>query len=97
MDDDLWDSMKKQAGWAENRRDKSLLREVGQLCSGKVGGLEAVVAFVLQMMEDEIDEISVDSGGRDSKAFLRLCFLSPRSLWALHKGSLSFTGSRRWS
>mmetsp|Transcript_44893 Transcript_44893/g.104899 ORF Transcript_44893/g.104899 Transcript_44893/m.104899 type:complete len:205 (+) Transcript_44893:1767-2381(+) len=75
MDDHTLHSIKKKARRTENSLYDTLLSKVSKLCPSEVGRLETLVALLPQVVEDEIDEVAIDSARGDGKALLCLRLL----------------------
>mmetsp|Transcript_1278 Transcript_1278/g.3869 ORF Transcript_1278/g.3869 Transcript_1278/m.3869 type:complete len:406 (-) Transcript_1278:71-1288(-) len=76
LDDHFPHAVEEQPRRPEDGGDFALLGEVGELRTGEVRGLEALVALVPQMVEDEVDKVAVDAARRDREALLSLALLA---------------------
>mmetsp|Transcript_13184 Transcript_13184/g.20862 ORF Transcript_13184/g.20862 Transcript_13184/m.20862 type:complete len:223 (-) Transcript_13184:457-1125(-) len=63
-------AVQKQTRRPKNGLDDSLLRKVGQLCTGEVWSLQALVAPVPEVVEDEVDKVAIDTTSGHRKALL---------------------------
>mmetsp|Transcript_73169 Transcript_73169/g.161493 ORF Transcript_73169/g.161493 Transcript_73169/m.161493 type:complete len:258 (+) Transcript_73169:1544-2317(+) len=73
-------AIQEQTWWPKNGLYNTLLSKMCQLRTRKVRGLDALIAAVSQVVENEIHEVAIDSAGGDREALLRQGLFATRQV-----------------